>query len=65
MFGTKLKELRVEKDISTTEMAAILGVTPRSYNYYERGDRFPRVDIFISICKTLNCTPNDLLLPFD
>ncbi len=38
-LNERLKQLRKEKKLKREDIASLLGVTPRSVNYYESGDR--------------------------
>lgn len=41
MFGSRLKELRLEKDMTQAELGNILNLSQRSISQYEIGIRFP------------------------
>ena len=41
VFGARLKELRLSKNIMSKSMAAYLGLTPRNYQRYETGEVDP------------------------
>lgn len=41
MLGIRLKELRLEKDITQKELGRILNLSQRSISQYELGIRFP------------------------
>ncbi|MGL4731284.1 MAG: helix-turn-helix domain-containing protein [Clostridium sp.] len=41
MFGIKLKELRIEKDITQAELGKIFNLSQRSISQYELEIRFP------------------------
>lgn len=40
----RLKELRKEKKLTQQELADIIGVTKRTYIYWEKGERIPKSD---------------------
>lgn len=42
MFKERLKELRIKKGITQSELAELLGVSPKMIEYYESGLRTPR-----------------------
>lgn len=42
MFSEKLKQLRKNAKISQTQLAEALGVTTRTVQYYEAGERYPQ-----------------------
>ena len=41
MFGSRLKKLRQEKEITQSELGKILNLSQRSISQYELGIRFP------------------------
>ena len=48
-LNERLQELRQEKQLSQTEVASIVGLSLRAYQYYERGERQPAADTLISL----------------
>ena len=40
-FGERLREVRMNRDITQQNMADVLCIELRSYQNYEAGDRFP------------------------
>lgn len=61
MFGTILKNLRLEKNITQKDLAKHLGVTDRSVGYYETGQRTPPPDILEKIADYFNVSVDYLL----
>lgn len=49
MFAIRLKELRAEKQISQTELAAILNISNRTISMYEQGNSEPNVETLAKI----------------
>lgn len=43
----RLKELRTEKHLTQDDVAALMGVTPRQYQRYERGEGEPSLSGWI------------------
>ena len=41
VFCERLRELRNERGFTQKELAEHLNITPRAYQYYEQGERFP------------------------
>ena len=41
-FGEKLHKLRDSQKLTQTQMAELLGVSLRTYQYYEAGRMYPR-----------------------
>ena len=48
MLGQKIKQLRLDNDITQKELADFLGVTPKAISFYELGQRMPLSLIHIS-----------------
>jgi len=46
-FGTRLRELREDRDLTQKKLAAIIGVSPRMVSFYESGAHFPRDESII------------------
>ncbi len=61
MFSKNLKQIRIEKGISTSQIAEHLGITQTSYNKYENGLREPNLSTFKMICQFLNVSSDELL----
>ena len=49
-----LKELRIAKQMTQTEVAALLGKTPQYYNYIENGLRCPKPKAAKQIAEVLD-----------
>jgi len=60
MKNTKLILARIEKDITQTRLAEIVGVTRQTILLIERGDYNPSVKLCIAICKALGKTLNEV-----
>lgn len=43
-FGSRLKELREERELSQEQLAALLGTSKQVISRYETGQRMPKVD---------------------
>ncbi|WP_231510187.1 helix-turn-helix domain-containing protein [Fischerella sp. PCC 9605] len=58
----RLKELRMQKDITQREMAALLETTETNYRRIE-GQKINSIsyETLDKLCKFFACTPNDLL----
>ena len=41
IFKNRLKELRTARGVTSKDMGEYLGITPRAYQYYESGTRYP------------------------
>ena len=61
IFSVRLQEIRQERGFSRKEIADILEITPRAYQYYEEGKREPSYDKLVILAQQLN-TSSDYLL---
>ena len=58
-----IKEQLQKKDISRYELAKRVGVTyPTIDNIYKGTTSSIKFDVLESICRELDCTPNDILI---
>lgn len=53
-FSEKLKDLRIEKNLTQEELAKIIGVGVSAISMYEQGNRVPRDEIKIKLAKFFN-----------
>jgi transcriptional regulator with XRE-family HTH domain len=60
-FGQRLREFARELSLSDAEVARRSGLTERRYGHYVTGAREPDLATVLRICRTLNCSPNELL----
>lgn len=58
----RLKEIREERNISQTELAALVSVSARHIAFIESGDRKPSIDLAFKIAKALSCSLEDIFL---
>ena len=59
-MNEKMKQARLDKGLSQTELAKIIGVSRQTINMIENGGYNPTVELCIHICKELGVTLNDL-----
>ena len=59
-FAEKLKELRIEHNLSQKDFGKIIGATQSTVAKWESGDREPSFDMIISIAKYFNVTTDFL-----
>ncbi|MFZ3229838.1 MAG: helix-turn-helix transcriptional regulator [Pseudobdellovibrio sp.] len=52
-FGVLLKGYRERKDLTQTELAALLEISRATIVYYEKGEQSPSLDILIKVNKHL------------
>lgn len=61
MIGEKIKNLRIERDMTQSELAAVLGVSSASVGLWEINKRQPDIAILVKIAKVFNVTTDYLL----
>ena len=61
VFGKRLKELRLEKELSQRALGEIFGVCNQTISFWESGSREPDLDHLLSISKYFGVTVDDLL----
>lgn len=59
-MNERMKEARLAKNLSQTELAKIIGVSRQTINMIENGDYNPTIALCIKISKELGKTLNDL-----
>lgn len=61
-FAKKIKKYREENNLTQTEFAKMIGVSPRTLAHYEDGERYPRdVDVYRKIAEVMKCDYNYLI----
>ena len=60
-FSKKLKQLRVELNITQAELAKRSGTTPAAISHFEAGIRKPTVDILKNLALVLGVTVDELV----
>ena len=61
-FGKKLKELRLEKNLSQRELGKIFNVCNQTISFWEIGSREPDLDTLILIAKYFEINVEELLI---
>lgn len=56
-FAKRLKELRIEKDLTLEEFSKLLNMPPQTLSRYELGQRVPKIDTATQIALALNVNP--------
>lgn len=60
-FAERLKELRMENDLSQNELAKRLNISVACVNRWENGLRVPNIDSIISLCEYFGCSADYLI----
>lgn len=61
---TRLKELRMQRNLTQQELAAMTGINIRTLQYYEQGTNkvdHARLDTILKLCVALRCEIGDLM----
>lgn len=61
MIGTRIKELRTEKQMMQRELAAVLNVTQDSISLWENGKRIPDTQYIIALALYFGVSTDYLL----
>ena len=61
IFGIRLKELRLDLDISQRKLGDIFGVCNQTISFWESGSREPDLDTICSIAKFFDVSVDFLL----
>jgi transcriptional regulator with XRE-family HTH domain len=64
-FGDKLKQIRVEKNLTQPQFADAIGIEQSYLSKLENDKSQPSADMFSAIVKALNLAPKDLLADID
>lgn len=60
-FSNKLKELRMERNLTQEQMAELIEVHPRTYKRYENGKTTPNIQTLRKIVIALGTSCDELL----
>lgn len=61
MVYKRIRDLREDKDLTQTDVAKVLGISQRSYSYYENGERTLTPEILIKLSKFHNVSIDYIL----
>lgn len=60
-LGNKIKELRKQKQLTQSELAAMLRISPSAVGMYEQGRREPDSETLLKLCDIFNVSSDYLL----
>ncbi len=60
-FADRLKELRLEKNLSQNELAKRVNVSVACINRWENGLRIPNIDSIVALCRFFECSADYLI----
>ncbi len=61
-LGIRIKEFRIQKKMTQTELASHCDIDIRTIQRIEKGKNNFSIKIYFAICNVLNVKPQDLLL---
>ena len=62
MFSKNLKYYRLRKSLTKKDLAELVGVSPMAITNYEKGERYPDMNILKKIAQVLDVTVSDFLM---
>ena len=60
-FADKIKEARLERNLTQEQLAELADIHPRTYRNYESGKTVPRIGVIRKLCIALDTSSDDLL----
>jgi len=63
VLARQLKRQRRRARLTQRQLAESANLSPEFVSRIERGVTSPSLETFLRLCRSLGCTPNDLLLP--
>lgn len=60
-FGSRLRKLRIENQLTQTQLAQLVGVQNSIISFYENGDRIPSPKTLRKLAATLHVTSDYLM----
>ncbi|MDI9461718.1 MAG: helix-turn-helix transcriptional regulator [Bacillota bacterium] len=61
MFSARLKQIRENSGLSQVDFSQEIGVSVATYNAYETGKQYPRIDVIKKICEKYDVSADWLL----
>ncbi|MDE5721773.1 MAG: helix-turn-helix domain-containing protein [Clostridia bacterium] len=61
MYGQRIKELRIEKNLTQKKFAEMLSTTQSTIGKYEREELQPSIEIIIKICNIFEISSDYLI----
>lgn len=65
MLGNRLKELRLNKNLTQSELSSRLNISQITYSQYERGKREPSIETLIKLAELYLVSMDYLLCRYD
>ena len=64
-IGEKIKELRLEKDLSQLKLGKAIGVSQKAVDYWERNVNEPKASYIISLVKIFDISFDEFFMDID
>ncbi len=64
-IGDRIKELRLEKGLSQTQLAKMIGVSQKAIDYWERSVNEPKVGYIIALVRHFGISYNEFFENLD
>ena len=61
IFSERLKELRIEKKLTTKNLGEMINISDIAISRWERGLRVPNIDSIIILCQFFGCSADYLI----
>lgn len=61
MYGQRIKEIRIENNLTQKELGKLLNVDQRTISQYENGNREINLNTLVKLCKKFNVTADYIL----
>ncbi len=61
MFRKRLRQARIDANLTQQRMADLLGISLNGYQKYEQGETQPPLDTLVKLSRILNVTTDHLL----
>jgi transcriptional regulator with XRE-family HTH domain len=65
VFGRRLRELRLERNLTQDALAKLVATSKPFISDMERGVKVPSLTMILRLAQSLECQPTDLIRVFD
>ena len=59
-LGQNIRRLRIERKLSQSKLAEMLGISPQAVSKWERGNALPDIDLLIPLADVFSLTLDEL-----
>ena len=64
-IGEKIKEFRIDNNLSQMQLAKLIGVSQKAVDYWERSVNEPKASYIIALVKTFGITYDEFFADID